>query len=480
MLYPSRGDYISAIRNPQISFKHNSQLINGNAVEKPIGILKDPWNSSGKFAIVFKYKTYPNNHLWAIRCFLQSQDHMEIQYKKVSQCVNQNNPNLSCFIDFEYLEKGILVNGSIYPIVKMEWSEGKNLRKFIKDNLLNTNKLNELAQSWLNLSENLINAGIAHGDLQHGNILINDSNGVKITLIDYDSLYYQSIDKSNKKDYIKGIPDYQHPSRNNLQFQCLELDYFSQIVIYLSILAFAEQPQLWQELDLDNKEHLLFSEQDFKKPDQVQIFNKLSKLSSTISDLSNALKKICKFTEFKQIPSLNSLALNTPLMLSSPILPVDATHLFVKPKPNKVSPSQSITPVIPVDATHLFTQLTSNPPVHPSPQTSGNIDATHVFTQSSQSTPSQSSQSLSASELIKITDNYKQLQLKYQEQEKFIKSTKVEIEDFKSKLENSKSKKTMYKITTAIFLVTSLLLSGLCYQQHKEIKEFKTRISQLP
>lgn len=41
---------------------------------------------------------------------------------------------------------------------------------------------------------------IAHGDLQHGNILV-DSNG-NIYLIDYDSMFVPSLEK--ERDIIKG------------------------------------------------------------------------------------------------------------------------------------------------------------------------------------------------------------------------------------------------------------------------------------
>ncbi len=47
-----------------------------------------------------------------------------------------------------------------------------------------------LAQAWVKLSKDLADNGIAHGDLQHGNITVDDSSGVNLKLIDYDSLYF--------------------------------------------------------------------------------------------------------------------------------------------------------------------------------------------------------------------------------------------------------------------------------------------------
>jgi len=307
-LYPTISKYLSSIRYPQIAFKNlDPILVAGKPVEKAANSqgFKDLWTAAGGFACVFKYQTFNPNKLWAVRCFLQSTSSVASHYSKVSNRLK----NVSCssyFVECDFQAQGIRVDGNLYPIVKMEWAEGKDLRTFIRDNLNNKSKLDLLAQAWINLSKDLIQAGIAHGDLQHGNILVDDSNGVNLKLIDYDSLYF-SVDGNSIDDEIKGIPDYQHPLRSALTKQSIEIDFFPQLVIYLSIIAIAENPQLWNTYNLDNTERLLFSTVDFQNPDTAQVFNTLSQLSSNVSRLADELKKLCKLTDFSKIPSLDAV-----------------------------------------------------------------------------------------------------------------------------------------------------------------------------
>jgi len=308
VLYPIISKYQSAIRHPQIAFKNlDPMLVTGKPVEKAPNSqgLIDLWIAPGGCACVFKYETFNPNKLWAVRCFLRSTSSVASHYSKVSSHL-QSIPCASYFVKCSFLAQGIRVDGNLYPIVTMEWAEGKDLRTFIRDNLNKKNQLDLLAQAWVKLSKDLGDAGIAHGDLQHGNITVDDQNGIELKLIDYDSLYF-SVDGNTIYDAFNGIPDYQHPLREKLQMQCLQIDFFPQLVIYLSIIAIAEKPQLWQTHNLDGTERLLFSVEDFKNPDQAQVFQVLSQMSPNIVRLANELKKICKLTDFSKIPSLDTV-----------------------------------------------------------------------------------------------------------------------------------------------------------------------------
>lgn len=313
MKYPSRSDYFSSIRNPQFAFRKkdprtlierdlDSSLIAGKAVEriKPDGT-REIWSASGSFAIAFKYETFSPRKVWAIRCFYRSNFDAINHYKKALSRL-KNNACHSYFVDFSLLEEGIRVLGNVYPILKMEWVEGENLKKILKANLGKKHLLKSLADRWLKLSQDFLESGIAHGDLQHGNILIvNRFDGLTLKLIDYDSLYF-SGDTSD--DNIKGLSDYQHPLRKSLEKRCLEIDFFSQLVIYLSILALAEDKKLWEMYRLDEREGLLFSRSDFQNPQQAEIFKSLSHLSAPLPTLAKKLKTICQVKEFRKIPSL--------------------------------------------------------------------------------------------------------------------------------------------------------------------------------
>ncbi|NHC37434.1 hypothetical protein [Scytonema millei] len=315
MKYPSRSEYCSAIRNPQFAFRKkdpqtkierdlDASLVAGKAVEriKPDGT-KDIWSAAGSFAIAFKFETSSPHKLWAVRCFYRSNFEVKNHYKQALIRL-KNSSCRSYFVDSTFLEAGIRVQGDCYPILKMEWVEGKNLKKFIKANLGKRNVLLSLAERWRELCKNLYDAGIAHGDLQHGNVLVVKSfPQLALKLIDYDSLYF-SEDRHAVDDNIKGLSDYQHPLRKSLEKRCLEIDFFPQLVIYLSILALAEDKKLWEVYQLDAREGLLFSRTDFQNPDTADIFKSLAQLCDPIPELARKMKQICRLKEFRNIPGL--------------------------------------------------------------------------------------------------------------------------------------------------------------------------------
>ncbi|WP_036477334.1 hypothetical protein [Myxosarcina sp. GI1] len=315
MKYPTRSEYYSAIRNPHVAFRKidpyshrerdlDTGLAKGKAVEKvKFAGIQDIWSASGSFAIAFKYQTVSPAKIWAVRCFYRTNFDVVAHYKRVLKYLN-NSPVSSYFVNFALLEQGIRVRGTCYPILKMEWIEGKNLKKFIKDNLHRKNTLESLAQTWLQLANNLLSAGVAHGDLQHGNVFVLERFGnLSLKLIDYDSLYFER-DNQSIPDNIKGLSDYQHPLRKSLEHRCLAIDFFPQLVIYLSILALAEDKRLWNAYKLDDREGLLFTRSDLENPDTAAIFQTLADLSPSIANLAYKLRQICNLADFDRIPSL--------------------------------------------------------------------------------------------------------------------------------------------------------------------------------
>src|SRR4029077_6055767 len=91
---------------------------------------------------------------------------------------------------FEFDPDGILVGGRRYPIVVMEWVNGPTLDLYVEQVLGNKAALQQLAEEWLRLTESLRNAQVAHGDLQHGNVIIQNS---QFKLIDFDGMFVPSM-----------------------------------------------------------------------------------------------------------------------------------------------------------------------------------------------------------------------------------------------------------------------------------------------
>jgi hypothetical protein len=313
MQYPSRSEYCSSVRNPQFAFRKkdprtqverdlDASLVAGKPVEKRnFDGSTTVWSASGSFGVVFKYETVVPRKIWALKCFCRSNFEVVERYQKILSKLTKT----ACdpyFVEFSLLEEGIRVLGHCYPLIKMEWAEGDNLKKFLKANLGNKALLTQLAERFLQFSQDFLAAEMAHGDLQHGNILIeNTFNHLSIKVIDYDSLYFAG---DWAEDNIKGIADYQHPLRGTLKKRCRELDFFSQLVIYLSILGLAENRDLWELYQLDQREGLLFSRLDFQNPHSANIFKSLTQLPAPIPELTQKLKAICQLKDFAKIPSL--------------------------------------------------------------------------------------------------------------------------------------------------------------------------------
>jgi hypothetical protein len=86
-------------------------------------------------------------------------------------------------VPFSYIPGGIKVQGKPYPLVKMQWVQGESLSAFVGRSIGYPDTLLSLAKVWMQLLSDLKAANIAHGDLQHGNVLV---VGDRLRLLDYD------------------------------------------------------------------------------------------------------------------------------------------------------------------------------------------------------------------------------------------------------------------------------------------------------
>jgi hypothetical protein len=109
-------------------------------------------------------------------------------------------------------------------------------------------------------------AGLAHGDWQHDNLLI-DADGSQVTLVDYDGMFVPEF--GNQQAPELGHPNYQHPKRTTVQF-APGLDRFSCAVLQTALLALAAEPSLWNKYGAD--EAILFRRDDFLNPANSRLF----------------------------------------------------------------------------------------------------------------------------------------------------------------------------------------------------------------
>ena len=298
MPWPSRADYTQAVRDyPDRSLK-DTKLEGGKPRRTKDNFLA---SYEGGWSIVFPIEKASKT--FALRCWLKDVVDAEIRYQKISAHLTQ--ANLPYFVDFEYVSKGIWVRGTKYPITRMEWANGLPLRAFIEQNLQNADVFSTVATEFQKMVVALHAHEISHGDLQDGNILLRRNGAqVDIKLIDYDSVFVPTL-RGYPDSGIVGLPEYQHPQRIAGVGQTGEkVDYFSELVIYLSFLSLAEKPELWNQFKDSTGDGLLFSADDFKNPDTSGVFGELEKLSTEIRELSATLKHFCAETSIAQLAAL--------------------------------------------------------------------------------------------------------------------------------------------------------------------------------
>jgi hypothetical protein len=268
---------------------------------------------SGNFASVYEVRNGASR--LAVRCFLRQVPGQEKRYTALNQHLAVMK--LPCLVGFEYLPQGIRVKGQWYPIVKMEWSEGEALHLYVERYVNDGKTLLNLLAQWRGLVNSLSGCGIAHGDLQHGNVLVT-ANG-QIALVDYDAMYVPALRGQDSPEL--GHENFQHPQRKPDDFS-ESLDNFAALVIYTSLRALAADPGLWQQYHTG--ENLIFGKKDFLVPKNSPVFRKLAgSPDKGVRLLAEALMKCC-LGPITQVPALETLVGELP----PPLLPAATSARF--------------------------------------------------------------------------------------------------------------------------------------------------------
>ena len=305
MAYPGRADYTQAVRDyPQISIL-DPKLKGGMAKR---GHDSQVVSYSGGFSSVFPIEVASKTY--ALRGWLKDVGDAETRYQEISNYLKQRN--LPYFVDFEFVPEGILIKGDKYPITRMEWAEGETLCDFVEGNLQEAGILKTVAAEFLKMAETLHTHQISHGCLQDENILLKRTGAdIEIRLIDYDSLFVPAL-RAQPDSIVVGLPEYQHPKRQSGARGATEkIDYFSELVIYLSFRSLAEKPALWSQFGQRTEKALLFTADDFKNSNQSNIFRELENLSPDVKLLASKLKDFCAQPSIDQLEPLETLLRRT-------------------------------------------------------------------------------------------------------------------------------------------------------------------------
>lgn len=315
MNWPTHSDYQDAMQNPQVCFQE-PELKTGEAATDMLGL---PRVMSGNFASVYELRTTPGR--WAIRCFVRQVPGQQGRYARLSQYLN--SLNVPYLVKFEYLLKGILVKGEWYPIVKMQWVEGSPLNTYLEENFTNPQAMHKLASDFREMLKSMRELKIAHGDLQHGNIMVTPQG--ELRLVDYDGMYAPVFGRGRAPEL--GHANFQHPRRTADYYE-EGLDNFSAIVLYTTFRALAVQPGLWDKFyQVDN---LLLASSDYKAPLQSATFDALKNTNDPqVQQLAELLIKtscagVEQVPEFEEVMKaldegkLDKLELRNPATAAAP------------------------------------------------------------------------------------------------------------------------------------------------------------------
>ncbi len=253
MNYPLISEYIEAIKSAEDNFEELSYL-------RPV--LGDdglPVMTSGNFAVVFKVKDMNTGKFYALKCFTKEQEGRAEAYREIAKELKDvSSPYL---VSIQYLEKELFVDTdqtteTEFPVLLMDWVEGKTLDKYLRENLDDKYALEMLAYRFSQLAQWLIPQSFAHGDLKPDNILVREDGS--LVLVDYDGMYVPAMKGQKAREL--GSPDFRHPLRTESDFD-EHIDDFPLVSILLSLKAVSYDSQLLERYGTSDR--LLLSQSDY-------------------------------------------------------------------------------------------------------------------------------------------------------------------------------------------------------------------------
>lgn len=253
MNYPLISEYIEAIKSAEDNFKELSYL-------RPVfGDDGLPVMTSGNFAVVFKMRDERDGKLYALKCFTKEQEGRTEAYREIAKELKDvSSPYL---VSIQFLEKELFVDTdqtteTEFPVLLMDWVEGKTLDNYLHENLDDKYALEMLAFRFSLLAQWLIPQPFAHGDLKPDNILVRDDGA--LVLVDYDGMYVPAMKGQKAREL--GSPDFRHPQRTEDDFD-EHIDDFPLVSLLLSLKAISINFH-WLE-EYGAKDRLLLSKEDY-------------------------------------------------------------------------------------------------------------------------------------------------------------------------------------------------------------------------
>jgi hypothetical protein len=287
MHYPSFTEYADALQLSLDVVLADPLLARGTLRTRGPGL---PIAHGGTFALTFEILA--DGGKYALRCFHKELDALHERYDAITQhLAGVKGPY---FVGCQFQPHGITTETGTYPIVRMDWVEGQSLAAFVAEHLQDADALQQLRFSLRRLARHLRENGIAHGDIQPSNIIV--QRGANLRLIDYDGLFVPGLAPFCSAEL--GQRNFQHPGRRARHFNA-GLDAFAFSVIDFALEALGKRPDLWSQTG-SGEDAFVLRAADFADPENSALFGLLSR-EPGLERRTRYLAAIC-MAPFEQIP----------------------------------------------------------------------------------------------------------------------------------------------------------------------------------
>ena len=242
---------------------------------KPIKIYS---YGSGAMAGVFKVEGMGKQY--ALRVFLNGGNPQNIsRVMDIAKHLGDISSDFLC--KYQLYQNGIVIKDHSFPVILMEWVNGKKLNEYV-DSILNQNdKISELQFHLVKLNESMEKKQMAHGDIQSGNVLVEEKGGagIQLKLVDYDAMFLPEL--SGQKAIEIGHSSFQHPKRDKSVYNA-EMDRFSFWLILTALEAIKFDKNLWSKdinLGFNDGDNFLFRAKDLQNPNVSPLVKKLRNIN---------------------------------------------------------------------------------------------------------------------------------------------------------------------------------------------------------
>jgi hypothetical protein len=324
MPYPQIVEYHEAVQHPSQAFV-DPELKQGAVAENNLGL---PLVMSGGFALTYAVTT-PRRKC-AVRCFHREIPAIQQKYDAISK--NLRSLTNGCFVYFDFQQSGISVRQRTFPIVRMDWVEGDTLGVWLDKHFDDPRALEKARTDFAAIARFLKLKGIAHGDIQNGNVMV--ANG-DIKLIDYDGMFVPGMRPGNGSE--TGHKHFQHPDRRVSDFGP-RMDRFSFIALDLSLKAVIEDKSLYSKFR-EGGETVIFKANDFADPENSEIFQRLL-ATAKLKEQARKFAAICE-APLDAVPTLEEF-------LAGRNIPAAKTQIKTSPSPAARPPAASYISAYPV------------------------------------------------------------------------------------------------------------------------------------